>query len=122
MDDVHEAQAVEELGDRISGEDDEPPEDEGMRQPGERSAGNGRALSDDVDQEAADSNPGVVEGQRVRGGGDQPEARGDLPREPTGKRQDQQPEDERLHIPLLSYSFNAAVNAGTTSKRSPTTP
>jgi len=59
-------------------------------------------LQHDVDQEAADPECGVVDGEGVRRRGDEADAGGDLRRKRRDEAEDEQPEDQRRRWPIPS--------------------
>src|SRR6185503_5535010 len=90
---------LEELGHRVAAERHEAPEHDRVRQTGEGPFADGLALKDDVDQEAGRTETGTLERERVGGGCNQANARGDLRHERACEDQYQSPEDQRFHWP-----------------------
>ena len=95
---VDDAEAVEELGQRVAAERDEAPEHERVHQAGERPLLDGPPLQQDVDDEAAGAEAEVVERKGVGSRGDQLNAARDLGRERAQERQEEDPEREGGHV------------------------
>ena len=142
---VDDAEAAQELDERVAGKRDEAPEHERVRQAGSRPFTDRLALKDDVDEEALDAEGGMIEREAVRrrrqsGGRASPPA-------PRTRRRNSRTSTQNVSVAmttvraetaqaaqmqhgqralvlcvLCGYSFSASIIAGTISNRSPTMP
>jgi len=118
------AEAAEDFDQRVAAERDEAPEHQRVREARHRPLADRPRLQQDVEHEAPQAPPEVLQRQLPRRGGDKADARGKLRREGAHERDEKDPEGERLHAgPVYDGGvLRASIMAGTMSKRSPTMP